>query len=1079
MSKKHIKSRALIVPASAGSGKTFRIAEEYIYDVLRNRFDENGSPYFDDKFYKRILAVTFTNKATEEMKTRILKEIHTLASGAKSDHLETLMEKTSLSEAELRRRAMVVRSNILHDYSHFTVLTNDAFFQRILRAFVRELNIDMNFSTEIDTAPLLAKSVDALIHNVADEPSLCDWLSEIAEDRILEGKSWNFRNAVTSLTGELFNEAARDIIAKCKSKEEFSEILKKLEEKVQTENEELEKTKKRLQTEASLIISTYQLEGSVSKNALKLFSADNPFASDTMKKYHEMETEKWFNANKYTEHKAVGVDKLKDILGKILPALQEPKTWQNTLTAFKRNYRSFALLKELQTLIALESKRENSMLLSDTKHILWKFIKDTDAPFIYEKVGNYFDKFMIDEFQDTSFKEWNNFLPLLLDAMGKSKENSVLIVGDVKQSIYRWRGGDWRILGSKVAKQLPECVSDPLESNWRSLPEIVSFNKWLFDSAVTLANNSLNQRLDDAKEAKRISDKCHAELTDTFKRVYHKHAQKASRECLNKGYVSVLLSEGVVGIKTDSKVPCLVNSEGTSLYLERIRQVLEKGYKPCDITILVRKNTIGEKVAIELLTYSQTLPEHMRFEVTTEEALSLKSSPAVNLIIALMRLAVNRKDSESLILYNYYHRGFSGGAFLSDEENDFLDSIRSMSPDDAFEAISIRYAEDFKGQAAYTLALHEHIVQFSTGKVADLSLFDKWWRDKSDKLSVRVDRSEKAIEILTIHKSKGLENKVIILPDFSWTIEPRPDGYLRNIVWAEPMATDCAKEIGKFPVSFNKAVETSLFAEAYFRELVYSYVDAINLLYVATTRAKEQLHIFVEKSTDNTPCIDKPLGDIFKDAAQRVEGEKYFRYETGKFEAPEKEKEKKKNDKRVEYREVLNTHSVSPVSLKLRTTSARYFSDEETELTPRSKGIRMHRLFEEAATSADIFTSLDTMVENGELNESEAAELRQQIEEKLSTTEVGEWFDGSWERIFRERTIIQSRQKDGHKVEIKRPDRVMVRGKEAVVVDYKFGQETELHKKQIRHYMEMLSKMGYDSIKGYVWYVSSGKIVRI
>ena len=546
-----------------------------------------------------------------------------------------------------------------------------------------------------------------------------------------------------------------------------------------------------------------------------------------------------------------------------------PKTWQNTLTAFKRNYRSFALLKELQTLIALESKRENSMLLSDTKHILWKFIQDTDAPFIYEKVGNYFDKFMIDEFQDTSSKEWNNFLPLLLDAMGKSKENSVLIVGDVKQSIYRWRGGDWRILGSEVAKQLPECVSDPLESNWRSLPEIVSFNKWLFDSAVTLANNSLNQRLDEAKEAKRISDKCHAELTDTFKRVYHKHAQKASRECLNRGYVSALLSEGVVGIKTDSKAHCLVNSEGTPLYLERIRQVLEKGYKPCDITILVRKNNIGEKVAIELLTYSQTLPEHMRFEVTTEEALSLKSSPAVNMIIALMRLAVNRKDSESLILYNYYHRGFSGGAFLSDEENDFLDSIRSMSPDDAFEAISIRYAEDFKGQAAYTLALHEHIVQFSTGKVADLSLFDKWWRDKSDKLSVRVDRSEKAIEILTIHKSKGLENKVIILPDFSWTIEPRPDGYLRNIVWAEPMATGCAKEIGMFPVSYNKDVEASLFAEAYFRELVYGYVDAINLLYVATTRAKEQLHIFVEKSTDNTPCIDKALGDIFKDVAQR------------------------------------------------------------------------------------------------------------------------------------------------------------------------------------------------------------------
>ena len=1080
MSKKHIKSRALIVPASAGSGKTFRIAEEYIYDVLRDRYNEDGNPYFDDKFYKRILAVTFTNKATEEMKTRILKEIHTLASGEESDHLETLMEKTSLSEAELRRRALVVRSNILHDYSHFTVLTNDTFFQRILRAFVRELNIDMNFTTEIDTAPVLAKSIDALIHNVADEPTLRDWLTDIAKDRILEGKSWNFRHAITALTGELFNEVACDIIANCKSKTELGEILKKLEKKVDEENAKLEETKKSLQTEASKIIATYQLEGNAKANELKPFSADKPFASiDTITKYYKEETELWFKANKCSEYRAEGVDKLKVILGKFLAAYRDTLTWQNTLTAFKRNYQGFALLKDLQTLVTLESKRENSMLLSDTKHILEKFIQDTDTPFIYEKVGNYFDKFMIDEFQDTSFKEWNNFLPLLFDALGKSKENSVLIVGDVKQSIYRWRGGDWRILGNEVAKQLPDCASDPLESNWRSLPEIVEFNKWLFDRVIDLENTSLNKRLNEAKEANCLSDKCHAELTDTIKRVYHKHAQEARRKCENRGYVSVLLSDEVVGTKTKSTEPCLIDGEGKPLYLERIRQVLEMGYKPCDITILVRQNDIGEKVAIELLTYSQTLPEHMRFEVTTEEALNLNSSPAVIMIIALMRLAVNRNDSESLILYNYYHRGFSGGTVLSDEENEFLDSIRSMSPDDAFEAISIRYAEDFKGQAAYTLALHEHILRFSTGKVADLSLFDKWWRDKSKKFSVRVERSENAIEILTIHKSKGLENKVIIIPNCSWTREPRSDGYLKNIVWAEPLENDYTKDIGKFPVSLNKAVGSSLFADAYFKEVIYSYVDAINLLYVATTRAKEQLHIFVEKSNDNIPCIDTLLGSVFKDVAKRVEGQKYHLYESGKFEAPEPEKVKEKNEKRMEYREVLDMHNVSPVSLKLRTSSARYFSDEATELTPRSKGIRMHRLFEEAATSADIFASLDTMVENGELNESEAVELRQQIEEKLSTTEVGEWFDGSWERVFRERTIVQKSTEEDRTVEIKRPDRVMVRGKEAVVVDYKFGREEESHKEQIRRYMEMLGKMGYDSIKGYVWYVSSGKIVRI
>lgn len=1101
MSHNQTSHRAVIVPASAGSGKTFRIAQEYIFDVLRDRYRDDGTPYFDDKFYKRILAVTFTNKATEEMKTRILKEIHILASGEESDHLKTLMGKTSLSEEELRRRAMVVRSNILHDYSHFTVLTNDTFFQRILRAFVRELNIDMNFTTELDTAPVLSKSIDTLIDNVADKVSLRDWLSNIAEDRIMNGGNWNFRKAIYSLTGELFNESARDIIANCKSKEELSKISASLKEKVDEEEKKLKKAYKELQIEAEQVISEHNLDGAVNSQKLKAFRSDSdPLFNwtDSVIGYITLELEKWFNKNKANEHRMEGIVKLQEILRRARNLYMSAQTWTNTRNAVLRNYQAFALLKDLQDLITEENKRENSMLLSETKHILAKFIQDTDTPFIYEKVGNYFDKFMIDEFQDTSFKEWNNFLPLLRDAMDKSVDNSVLIVGDVKQSIYRWRGGDWRILGNEVAKQLRDCFTDPLECNWRSLPEIVEFNKWLFNKVVETENTELNKKIDEAKATGRISEECHAELFDTLKNAYYKHGQKVSRKCQNRGYVSVHISDDV-GIRDTKKKypPRLVDDEGTPLYLNHIRQVLEKGYKPCDITILVRKNDVGQRVATELLSYSATLPEELRFEVTSEEALSLISSPAVKMIIALMRLAVNRKDNESLILYKHYHQGLSSGATLSDEENEFLDTIRSMSPDDAFEAIAIRYAEDIKGQTAYTLALHEHIIRFCTGKVADLPLFDKWWRDKNEKdgkgkPSVRVERSERSIEILTIHKAKGLENKVIIIPDCSWIKKPRPDGIIKNVAWAKPVQNAHTEKIGMFPVSINDDVGASHFAEAYFREVVYTCVDAINMLYVATTRAKEQLHIFVERSGDTVVCTDTILASVFgaitndsesekgpKFRCQRLEDAKYCHYECGTFDAPEPEKEKKKDEKREEHREILNRHDISPVSLKLRTTSARYFSDEPTELTPRSNGIRMHRLFEEANTSADILNSLDLMVENGEMSNDEAAELRAQIEDTLTTSVAGEWFDGSWERIYRERTIVQKSDKEGVNVETKRPDRVMVRGKEAVVVDYKFGREKESHKEQIRNYMGILGEMGYSSVKGYVWYVSAGKIVQI
>ena len=204
MASNDIRSRAVIVPASAGSGKTYRIAHEYIYDVLRDRYDDNGNPYFDELFYKRILAVTFTNKATEEMKSRILKEIHLLAAGEESDHLEDLIKETGLTEATLRSRAKIIRSRMLHDYSHFMVLTNDTFFQRILRAFVRELSIDINFTTELDTAPVLNKSIEALIESITKEKELQEWLEELTAYRIREGERWDIRSAITSLTGELF-----------------------------------------------------------------------------------------------------------------------------------------------------------------------------------------------------------------------------------------------------------------------------------------------------------------------------------------------------------------------------------------------------------------------------------------------------------------------------------------------------------------------------------------------------------------------------------------------------------------------------------------------------------------------------------------------------------------------------------------------------------------------------------------------------------------------------------------------------------------------------------------------------------
>ena len=1058
-------NRAVVVPAGAGSGKTFRIAHEYILDVLRDRYDDEGKPYFDRSIYKQILAVTFTNKATEEMKSRILKEIHLLASGSESEHLANLIRDTHLDERTLRNRAKIVRSLILHDYSHFTILTNDTFFQRILRAFIRELGIDFNFTTELDTAPVLSKSVEALINDITENNELRHWLEELTEERISDGEKWDIRHAITTLSGELFKESSREIITNIKDKNalkqsisSFSQIVKKRKIALQEKGEEA------LRLIESRGFSHDDFKSKFTKFFDKVADGSLDKVTDTVLGHITDSPEAWFNKGKATPELISLALELQALLADIYREHIDLKTLENTQRILTRNYRGFALLHDLQSKVEDICREENSMLLSETKHAIAGFISEAEAPFIYEKIGNYYQKFMIDEFQDTSSKEWGNFLPLLRNSMSQSEEPSVLIVGDVKQSIYRWRGGDWRILGSQVERDLGACDKKPLTDNWRSLPNIVEFNNQLFDTIAKSENERLNALLDQAKAAKRISDKCKEELYDTFKQAYADHEQTPRRRHSNKGYINISAS-----YKAYSGEPLVDGRSGELLYIERIKELLSKGYLPRDITILVRKNSESVEIAKELLDArdSGVFPEEHRFEITTEEALNLSASPATKLIVAIMRLATNRDDTASLTLYNHLHKGDCFSATLSEEEHRFLDSIRLMSPEEAFEHIIIRYDEDLQQQTAYVQTLHEHIVRFCAGKVADLALFDKWWREKGSSLSVRVERSDRAIEIMTIHKAKGLENKVVIIPRCSWALEPVDSGFVSNIIWAEPTQNEYLDNIGAFPISFNRSVGESLFADGFFREMVYTSIDAINMLYVAFTRAKEQLHIFINNRKRSN--IDTLLLDIYEEKMSDNEKGLFRYYELGTYDGPEPTSA---TSKRGSTTTLLDDYYASPVNLKLRTDITKYFEEEQGSLSPRDIGIRLHRIFENASTGEEILANINQMVIDGALSQQEASSLREQIDNALNHNIVKSWFDDSWEQ-YNERNIIRPNNS------AKRPDRVMIRNKEAIVVDYKFGAERTAHRNQITDYMTELRQMGYSSVDGFLWYVSMGKIVRI
>ena len=1040
-------AKALILNASAGSGKTYRLAYKYILDVLSDRPDELGGG-FDPRSYRHILAVTFTNKATEEMKSRILNQIHTLATGRQSDYLDALIKDTGLTEEVLRHRALQVRSAILHGYSRFSILTNDTFFQRILRAFVKELGIELNYSIELDTAPIFTKSVDALLEGIDQNKELQRWVRDMALDNIKQGKAWKIREGFTRLRRELFKENTKEPIASITNKEELKQEVFRYTNIVDKRIEQL----RALAAQASALIADSGFtHADFMRNFTKLFdtvAAGEPYKpSATIIKYCDGDVAAWCRKNEKRTALFALAKQLQPMLKQIIDIAPLTKSRDLLLG----NYHSFALLNDIYHMSLKICRDDNTMLLSETKHAIAEFLTESDAPFIYEKVGNRFERYMIDEFQDTSFKEWKNFLPLLRNAMSQSADTVLLLVGDIKQSIYRWRGGDWKILASIAPADISQggyqYKSEPLKDNYRSLVNIVEFNKMFFNAAIPLENDHLNEMLDVALQADLITHDLHSRLYNSIKLAYADHEQTAKRKSHNKGYVRV---------STYDESPDLVGC---------IREVLDQGYKPCDITVLIRNNRESYPIAQQLLEAGNCDDPRYRFDITTQEALLLGNSQALEFIIAIMRLALNRDDVISLAIYNRYTKACDFKAKLLDEEHHFLNAIRVSSPEEAFEKIVIRFGDLLAPHTAYVQALHEHVSKFCSSKVADISLFLKWWEENKNDKSLIVERSERTLEIMTIHKAKGLENKVIIIPYCKWSLKPKSsNGSITNIVWAKPSAKS-GVNIKSFPVPFSTDVDSSIFSEAFFEESACALIESLNLLYVALTRAGEQLYIFVPERK-STSIND--VGALFRQTLEFKEG----RYELGEPEGPEPEKERREIARGERHNVRMEDYPTSELPLQLSIRESRYFDEEsDLRLSPRDEGILLHKVMENASTRDDIYRAGEQAIIDGLLSREVWSELKGRIEKMLDGSIAGEWFDGSWEQVRSESSIIGS--KDG----LKRPDRVMLRGRKAVVVDYKFGHQTASHTKQMGEYIALLRQMGYTDVGGYLWYVREQRIV--
>ncbi|MBP3356112.1 MAG: UvrD-helicase domain-containing protein [Rikenellaceae bacterium] len=1039
-----------IYNASAGSGKTYSLAYEYVRNVIE-------SPVL----YRHILAVTFTNKATEEMKSRILSEINKLANGERTGYLRDLGRELGLSEEAIRSRATEARTYILHDYSHFAVLTIDKFFQRIIRSFIKELGIELNFNLELQTDTLLSEATDALIERISSDDKLRRWIFELVEERIDGNAAWNIKKNIEEIGTEIFREEYKAAPVAL-DRDRLREIV----HRASAQAAEIEKRMGELARRATEIIDGAGLAlgdfTGGSRSGVGYFyrvaaGEIGPYSKTTA---NLLEAESW-HPKKGANNAGVEAvtPALRSLLGELCGIYDDNYRFLNSCRLLAGGLRDFALLADLARQVETLCREQNLMHISDTNDTLARLIAgNNDTPFIFEKVGNYYHRFMIDEFQDTSVKQWENFIPLLHNTLSEEPGTPVLLVGDVKQAIYRWRGGDWRILSSEVARRLATRPPRPLTTNWRSLPAVVEFNNEVIGSIVDADNAALDALTDKGLEQGDIGRPMHRQLHGALAAAYRDFRQECARD-QQPGYVTLTTYPRRPG---EPVVPPVV---------ERIKALQDQGYAAGDIAILVRRNTEGSRIAQLLLEHKNSGADPgYCFDVVSSDSLQVGSADICSLVVACLRLAVNSDNTIARALFNrWFDRPFD--APLSPEDDRLFRHLRLLSPQEAFERIVLAFGlGDRERDVAYLQALHQQIVNFCTNSVADIPLFLKAWDDHGHKQPINIPPSRSAITVTTIHKSKGLAYPAVIIPFCNWSMTP----VLNPTLWSSCEGTPF-QELGRAPVRYEQKTAESLFSERYYQETVMSHIDNVNTLYVALTRAQNELHIMIPlQSRQRSGIHDLLLAALSGDAASgqaRAGASLKGTY----AEEPDREIARyafgtptRMTSGKTDPAEPLTRYATGETAgrVKLRLPSQRYTDEQESTpaLSPRNFGILMHRAFEQSETREDIMRSVTLMERQSLLSPHEGALLREKIEAAFTNPLIRNWFEGDWDQVRNENEIISP--------QIHRPDRVMTKATRAVVVDYKFGMAHRTqHAAQIRAYMRLLQEMGYTEVEGYLWYV--------
>lgn len=1020
-----------IYNASAGSGKTYTLVQSYLKIVLHHK---------DPMRFRSILAMTFTNKAANEMKERIVSALIDLSTDIefKTDGQLRFLQDTAanlkLPERLVEHRAIEVLNKILHNYSSFSVMTIDKFTHKVIRTFARDLGIAIDFNVEMDIKGFRKNVTDMLVDQIGRNKKLTNLMLQYAHDNLKDDKSWNFTDQIFQFSDLLFKEDAIQAIQQLKdlSDEDFVNIKTEL---IQN-NAKIEQAIKRNATELFDLVQSKGLTADdftgksrgVYGYIKKYANGDYKLPSATVS--NNVADQKWANPK---SPNAGTVESISDLLSQYFNQITDliETAWPTVKLnlSILKNLNNLSLLKYLLVLIDQVKADENILLLSDFYKEIAAIITNEPVPFIYERLGVRYQHFLLDEFQDTSQLQWVNLIPLVHNALAQQQDN--LIVGDGKQAIYRWRNGEveqftklphaihnpGNIASLKEAEKLFDQMGErvSLNANYRSSETIVNFNNAFF--------GHLAHKLD-----------------EELRYIYNDHAQVPTKHF--EGYV-----EGYFG-------PDLDMEDQLNFVLKSVQRALDAGFNQKDICIITRVNRSGAAIASYLTAH--------QYKVISPESLFIGKDRTVKFVNALMTAIAIVSDRNAKIKCIEHYCGLKNlpvSTFLIDNAQKythqsiiaFFETLGvSVLPADHFHNLYdfvehiIEVFELDPTENPYLQFYLEHTHQFETNKSANLRDFLYWFKEKGRTLSIISPEGADAINIMTIHKSKGLQFPIVICPFFDWRLDLH-----KQISWVNRPE----EQLPAYFVNMTSDLAESELAPIYNTERAKYTLDQYNLLYVAFTRPEIALFISGNTRTgiaksDILPAV--LANDQFQVKDQTVYQLGQLTYPTGRSASA-----------------LPNNIAIKYIRQKMNKPELSYKSAMEWDIDEldqkRNFGTLIHQILAQLPDPSQLRTYILDIAEKKGLSDEDSHEIYTYISPLLQSPRFAAYFTG---KSLNEKAIVDAK---GRKFI---PDRIIVQLQGLLVVDFKTGQPSPSHQKQVADYIRILKDMGHEQVSGEICYTN-------